>query len=121
MPDSSTEIKDGALILRQLRESGRICLALHGELDLANAATLETSLGEALASGDEVVVDLAKLEFLDSTGIALLVSVLQSPGAERLSFLPSESTEVHRLLTMTGLEERLGFDRSASHTTQPAA
>jgi anti-sigma B factor antagonist len=119
--DGSTEIRDGLLILRRLREPGRTCLALHGELDIANAATLEASLEEALASGDEVVVDLAKLQFLDSTGIALLVAALRGPGAARLSFLPSESSEVHRVLALTGLEERLGFDPRGSHPTLPAA
>lgn len=73
MSDTTTEIQDGLLVLQQIQEPGRVRLALHGELDLTNTATLEVALNAALASGDDVLVDLAKLEFLDSTGISLLV------------------------------------------------
>jgi anti-anti-sigma factor len=104
-----TEIKNGLLLVLQTREDGCTNLALHGELDIANAHTLELTLHEALHSGDEVVVDMAKLEFLDSTGISLLVMAMRSRGAERLRFLPSESPDVRRLFSLTGLDQRLGF------------
>lgn len=122
MSDTSTEIRDGLLVVRQTQESGSTRLALHGELDLANAHTLEMTLHEALNHGDEVVVDLAKLEFLDSTGISLMVVAMRGPNAERLSFLPSESPEVKRLLALTGLDEHLGFgSATADRAAQPAA
>ncbi|HEX6457187.1 MAG TPA: STAS domain-containing protein [Solirubrobacterales bacterium] len=121
MPEFDTEIQDGLLIVHQVQEDGRLRLALHGELDLANAATMEAMLKGALASGENVVVDLAKLEFLDSTGISLLVAALKGPGAERLSFLPSESPDVARLLFLTGLDERLGFNRNGKHASRAAA
>jgi anti-anti-sigma factor len=114
---TNTEIKDGLLIVQQTQEADSTHLALHGELDLANAHTLELTLREALHRGDEVVVDMAKLEFLDSTGISMLVMALRSPDAERLSFLPSESPEVCRLLSLTGMDERLGFGRTDGRPT----
>jgi anti-sigma B factor antagonist len=107
--ETSTEIKDGLLVVQQTQGGGRTRLALQGELDLANAATLDLALREALDLGQEVVVDMRDLEFLDSTGISLLVIALQGPHAERLSFIPSSSPEVRRLLEMTGLDQRLGF------------
>jgi anti-anti-sigma factor len=106
---TDTEIKNGLLVVRQTQDGASTHLALHGELDLANAHTLELTLHEALHRGDEVVVDMGRLEFIDSTGITLLVVALQSPNAERLRFLPSESPEVCRLLSLTGLDRRLGF------------
>lgn len=118
---SNTEIKDGLLVVRQTQGGDSTRLALHGELDLANAQTLEMTLYEALHRGDEVVVDMAKLEFLDSTGISVLVLALRSPDAERLSFLPSESPAVCRLLSMTGMDERLGFGRTDGRPIAPAA
>ncbi|HET8565679.1 MAG TPA: STAS domain-containing protein [Solirubrobacterales bacterium] len=121
MPDTTTEIHEGPLVLRQIQEPGRVRLALHGELDLTNAATVEAVLDAALASGDEVLVDLAKLEFLDSTGIALLVAALKGQDAKRISFLPSESTGVTRLLSLTGLDKRLDFNGSGRHASRPAA
>jgi anti-anti-sigma factor len=119
---TNTEIKDGLLVVQQTQDGDSTHLALHGELDLANAHTLEMTLHEALHRG-EVVVDMAKLEFLDSTGISMLVMALRAPNAERLSFLPSESPEVCRLLSLTGMDERLGFGRTSpiAQTTSPPA
>ena len=117
---SSAEIRDGLLVVQQTQDGDSTHLALHGELDLANAHTLELTLRGALHRG-EVVVDMAKLEFLDSTGISMLVMALGDPNAERLSFLPSESPEVRRLLSLTGMDERLGFRRTSDHPTETAA
>lgn len=109
MPDTQTDIQNGLLLVRQTQDGGSTELALEGELDLANAHTLELTLHEALHRGDEVVVDLGKLEFIDSTGISLLVMALRGPHAERLRFRPSESADVCRLFSLTGLDQRLGF------------
>ena len=120
---SNTEIKDGLLVVEQSQEGDCTRLALHGELDLANAHTLELTLHESLHRGDEVVVDMAKLEFLDSTGISMLVMALRAPHAERLRFLPSESPEVCRLLSLTGMDVGLGFGRTSpsSQSSLPLA
>lgn len=121
MPTSSdTEVKDGLLVVHHAVESDCVRLALHGELDLSNSKTVELSLAEAFASGKNVVIDLGKLEFLDSTGVSLLVMALGRPDAGKLSFLPSESAEVSRLLKVTGLDARMGFGRGGS-STLPAA
>jgi len=104
-----TEIKDGLLVICQTTETDCVRLALHGELDLSNVSTLESNLAEAFASGRDVNVDLGKLEFLDSTGVSLLVTTLARPDAGKLSFLPSASPEVTRLLDMTGLDARMAF------------
>lgn len=113
MPLSTNgEVKDGLLLVEQTIDADRVLITLHGELDLANAKTLEATMLEAFASGKDVVVDLGKLEFIDSTGITLLVMSMGRPDADKLSFLPSESDEVRRLLSLTGLDVRMGFARA---------
>jgi anti-sigma B factor antagonist len=107
VPFDDHEVKDGLLIVRQVDEGERVRLSLQGELDLSNAPTAELKLNEALGSENAVLVDLRKLEFLDSTGIALLVAALQRDRAAQLTFLPSETASVRRLLSLTGLDERL--------------
>lgn len=119
-PITDIEVKDGLLCVRQISDGDQVRLALRGELDLANVKTLETSMLEAFESGREVVLDLGKLEFLDSTGISLLVMAMGRPDADRLSFLPSESKEVTRLLGMTGLDARMGFGRRGEGSVFPA-
>lgn len=121
MPTTDFQIHDGLLVVQQTTEGDRLRITLQGELDLANAECAASVLSEALRSGKRVVVDLAKLEFLDSTGIALLVEAI-GDGGERLSFLPSESAAVQRLLSLTGLDERMGLEPVAAILpTAPAA
>ncbi len=107
MPHTEIKIQDGLLTVRQTDEAARVRLALHGELDLSNAPTAEVQLEAALRTSKDVLIDLSRLEFLDSTGIALLVAALQRRDAARLSFLPSEAIAVRRLLSLTGLDAKL--------------
>jgi len=102
------QVHDGLLAVQQTSQGKRIRIALEGEMDLANAATPGSMLQEALASGKEVLVDLGKLEFLDSTGVAMLVTAMRE-GGKRLGFLPSEHDAVVRLLSLTGLDERMNL------------
>ena len=113
MPNTDFQVHDGLLVVQQTSEGERLRVALNGELDLANAETPAAVMREALISGKSVVVDLTKLEFLDSTGIAMLVNAMQE-GGERLSFLPSQHAAVTRLLNLTGLDERMTFAPAAT-------
>ena len=120
-----TEIKNGLLLVRQTQEGDSTHLSLHGELDLSNAHSLELTLHEALHRGDEVVVDLGELEFIDSTGIALLIGAMSRDGdSPRLSFVPSEFAAVTRVLELTGVTERMpiaGADSPAAAASSPEA
>ena len=109
MPTPDSSVQDGLLVVDQLDEVLRLRLCLRGELDLSNACTAELQLEEVLDSKRPVLIDLSELEFLDSTGIALLITTLGRPDARRLEFIPSETPAVRRVLTLTGLEERLPY------------
>ncbi len=96
------------LHVRVGQEGERRVVALAGELDLANAATAEAELDAALTAGSAVVVDMRKLEFIDSTGIALLVGIIgRDSDSAAVSFLPSEFPAVKRVLELTGVAERM--------------
>lgn len=103
------DISDGPLVVKTTRDAEGYRISLRGELDLANAATAETQLRKALEAGDApVIVDMSELEFIDSTGIALLVAALTPNGnSVELRFVPSTSPAVTRVLELTGIAERL--------------
>jgi anti-sigma B factor antagonist len=103
------DIVDGTLVVRTANDGDTRVISLCGELDLANAATAEAALDNALgANGAQVVIDMQELEFIDSTGIALLVSALgRDEGEDRVRFVPSTSPAVTRVLELTGLAKRL--------------
>jgi len=100
------QVHDGLLAVQQRSEGEQVRVAFSGEMDLANAETAGLTLRDALSSGKDVVVDLARLEFLDSTGVAMLVDAMRQ-GGKRLRFLPSQHAAVTRLLSLTGLDERM--------------
>jgi anti-sigma B factor antagonist len=92
-------------------EDGIRVIAVRGELDLSTAPELEGPLEDAIAAGDAlVVVDLSECEFIDSTGIALIVRAWQrldraaeGNGSGRV-VICSYNDQVRRVLEITGLE-----------------
>jgi anti-anti-sigma factor len=103
------EIADGTLVVRTAKNGGATVVSLCGELDLANASTAEAALGACFEDGrGEVIVDMRELEFIDSTGIALLVTTLgRIDQGATVQFVPSAAPAVSRVLELTGLAERL--------------
>ena len=83
-------------------------ISVRGELDLSTAPELEGPLDEALDSGEgSVLIDLSECEFIDSTGIALIVRAwqrLQSSDNGRALVICSHNDQVRRVLEITGLE-----------------
>ena len=51
---------------------GHVVLVLRGELDVADAAGVAAALAVVVAREPEIIVDLAGLEFIDSSGAAAL-------------------------------------------------
>lgn len=80
-----------------------------GELSLAEAPILERHLADVLSkTSSPVVVDLAGVEFIDSTGLSVLVRAQQRATERGVEFgVQNPRAQAHRLLSLTGLEERL--------------
>src|SRR2546423_2672442 len=51
---------------------GHVIVALRGELDVADAVSVAAALTAVAAREPEIIVDLAGLEFIDSSGVAAL-------------------------------------------------
>ena len=94
----------------QLDDGIRV-IAVRGELDLGTAPQLEGPLDEAVADGAvPVLIDLSACEFIDSTGIALIVRAWQRLDQDGNGdsggrvVLCSDNDQVRRVLEITGLE-----------------
>jgi anti-anti-sigma factor len=90
------------------REDGIRALAVRGELDMNTVPELEAEIDRALAGeGVAVMLDLSDCEFIDSTGIALIVRTWQRVGggeSEGRFVLCCDNRQVRRLLEITGVE-----------------
>jgi anti-anti-sigma factor len=83
-----------------------------GELDLSGAAVLDAEL-DRLADVPElgtVVLDLRRLEFMDSSGLRLVVMAdMRAREAGRRFVLVRGNETVHRVFEITRMSERLEF------------
>jgi anti-sigma B factor antagonist len=87
----------------------RVVLGLRGELDLASAPLLETEIENASNGTEEaVVLDLQELQFIDSTGLRIILSAHERAKERGQDFaLTHGSQQVQRLLSITGVGEHL--------------
>ncbi|MGP7999763.1 MAG: STAS domain-containing protein [Streptosporangiaceae bacterium] len=84
--------------------SGQAVVALRGELDMADAASVAAALTEIVARWPQIIVDLAGLEFIDSSGVAALARArkhARHAGGEVV--LAAAQPQVIRLLTLVRL------------------
>lgn len=78
---------------------------VEGELDMNTATELQRALESPLAAPDStLLIDLSRCEFIDSTGIALIVRAWQSLDGEGSFSLCGIGDQVKRVLDVTGLE-----------------
>jgi anti-sigma B factor antagonist len=83
-------------------------ILVEGELDMSTAPELERALNEPLTAPDSsLLVDLSRCEFIDSTGIALIVRTWQGLGGEGSFSLCGLGDQVKRALEVTGLESTI--------------
>jgi anti-anti-sigma factor len=89
------------------RQGGGALVTVGGELEFGTAAALRTTLIDLAQQGaDPVVVDLAALEFIDSTGLSLLVQAKQRFESQGRQFaLRNPTHRVMRVLETSGLAE----------------
>ena len=85
-------------------EDGCVTLTVHGEMDLASSQLLRMKLDDAEKSRPRrIVVDLAGVEFMDSTGLYALVRANRRAEYRGHVFaLINVSPPVRRLLSLTG-------------------
>jgi len=88
-------------------------LELFGELDVASSPVLEEELARA-SEAQLVVIDLRALEFIDSTGLGVLVRAHQQAQEQGRGFaLVRGLGQVERLLVLTGLADQLPVAETA--------
>ena len=91
------------------RSEERTLVTVSGELDAATASYLYGRLAELEMGGaTNVVLDLARLNFMDSTGLGVIVTEhkrVQRVGGTLTIFSPS--SPVRRLFEITGLTQCL--------------
>lgn len=91
----------------QMTSQGSVSCVVEGRLDVHQASQLRTGLAEARSQGaTEIELDLSKVDFMDSAGLAAVVSGLkQARSAGGELYLVNPSSQVRRILELTLLDK----------------
>jgi anti-sigma B factor antagonist len=101
---------------------GHVVVALHGELDIVDAASVMAVLAAAVARDLRIIVDLAALEFIDCCALGALVRVrAQARQAGGDLLLAAPRGPVRRILALTGLIGVFSVHASVEDAAQYAA
>lgn len=107
---------------------GAAVVELSGEVDGGAAAVLTDAYERAVADGDpgSVVLDFASVDYINSTGIALIVSVLARARSQRRKVVASGLSEHYReIFDITRLSDFIelftDLDGAVSQLTQRAS
>ncbi len=86
-------------------EDGVVIVAMDGHLDALSAPQAKEAFREYGTGEYSVVVDLSKVSFIDSSGLASLISGLKTLKSNRKDFwLAAVQPNVRQVLTLTMLD-----------------
>ena len=84
-----------------------VTVTLCGDIDLASRKPTDKALADAVtcacATGADVVVDLSRVTFLDSTGMSCLVLAARGLGPEQSLYVRDPQPITRRVLEIAGL------------------
>lgn len=94
-------------MLLEIREAGqRRTFRLIGEMDISNAETLAAVLEKKADGGGDITLDLSEMSFIDSSGIRVLIRVMDRLQGTGKLVLLSPTRSVRHVLSLMGLEDR---------------
>jgi anti-anti-sigma factor len=103
-----TETGNHGSLTVQIEPGGVI--VVHGDIDVAGGPVLESAIAGG-ESADPVVVDLADVFFIDSSGLrGLLAASRRAEERGTVVILRSVGAEVERLLQITGTTDRFTIE-----------
>ena len=99
----------GRLTIQRRNEADRVVLTIRGEIDMASGATLARELYAAERPLlRRLVLDLAALDFIDCTGIEVLLHAQERAESNgHVLVLTNVPANVQRLFSLTGLDAHL--------------
>lgn len=101
---------DPSFEIEIVERGGTLIVSVRGELDLSTAPLLDERLSFAeAADAVRVLVDIDQVEFMDSTGLHVLLDHVAVNGHGTSYSLTRGSPQVRQLFRVSGVMERLPF------------
>ena len=101
----------GALSCKIVPERAVVRVVPMGTLDMATAEVLEEQLREAVGAGfHDVILDLSELDFMDSTGLRLVLRWDAAARSDGINFAVAPgSPKIQRVFELTGTAGHVPF------------
>jgi stage II sporulation protein AA (anti-sigma F factor antagonist) len=110
--EGTSELDPRRFALRSERAGGDQRVRVLGEMDLSVIGSVDREVARAEA-GDaaRIVLDLEELEFLDASGIRLLLNLnaRSKSNGDRLRITKARFPQVQRIIDLTGVGDLLPF------------
>jgi anti-anti-sigma factor len=104
MPDDRT-----GFAAEVVRLDGHAVVVVRGDIDMATADQFRTALGTAMAISARVEIDLRETTFMDSSGLAVLVSAHRGLDHARDAIILRDPTPmIRRVLEVSGIRALVG-------------
>jgi stage II sporulation protein AA (anti-sigma F factor antagonist) len=108
-----TEVEGGRrFAVHSERSDAEHRVQVFGEIDLAVTDVVDSEMRRVEATDAEtILLDLDQLEFLDASGIRLLMDLdaRSNDNGDRLRIIPASAPQVRRVLELTGVSDLLPF------------
>ena len=92
------------------KENDKVIIELEGRLDTTTAPSLEETFKEELVDARELVVDLAKLEYISSAGLRLLLMGQKTMNKQVKMVVKHANESITEIFDVTGFSDILNIE-----------
>jgi anti-sigma B factor antagonist len=93
-----------ALIIEKRMEENKIVVVPVGDIDIVTSPDFKEVVMEMFTDNSNILIDGEKLEYMDSTGLGVLISLLKKTKSNNLKIsLTNLKPNIYKLFDITGL------------------
>ncbi len=93
------------------KDGSKLVFALEGRLDTTTSPDLETQLKESTDGIDDLVFDLAKLEYISSAGLRVLLSAQKIMNKQGSMKVINVNEDIMEIFDVTGFSDILTIEK----------
>ena len=98
------------MTIEKITEGNKLTIALSGRLDTTTAPKLETELKQNISGVEELVLDLAALEYLSSAGLRVLLSAQKVMNRQGCMAVRNVNEVIMEIFEVTGFVDVLTIE-----------
>lgn len=98
------------MTVNMLREGAKLTLSLAGRLDTMTAPELEKKINDNIAGTEELVIDLAELDYMSSAGLRVLLSAQKKMNTCGKMIVRNPNEMITEIFEVTGFADILTIE-----------